>query len=119
MAPVVACAHRWRVNLCPIHLGVMQGCSDCDKAPLRCDLCKTRPLHEVPTGGRFRAGLTKREGKVLRKGEGSIKVRWARGRTDTFNTSEGERVSIPRQPIEFIGPTTEVVWPVPPNGGTP
>ena len=71
-----------------------------------------RPLHQVPVGGRFRAGLTRREGKVLRKGEGSIKVRWARGRTDTFNTSAGERVSIPRQPIEFIGPTTEVEWPL-------
>ncbi len=78
-----------------------------------------RPLREVIVGGRFRTGLTKRVGKVLSKYAGSVLVEWAAYEVVTFTDRHGRHKRMEPRRTEPIADATEVVWPIPPNGGTP
>ena len=79
----------------------------------------TRPLYDVIVGGRFRTGLTKRIGKVLTKGEGSILVEWAAHEVVSFTGRNDRQKRVEPRRKETIGCTTQVEWPITPNGGTP
>jgi len=68
-----------------------------------------KTVTDVRKGGLFRTRYTRRVGKVLRKGEGSVQIRWDAKLTRQFRTREGQSVEISSRNVEHISPATEIL----------
>lgn len=67
-----------------------------------------RRLDSLGVGRRFRVGLDGREGKVIAKSEGGVRVRWRQREVRCFETGSGQLVRIERTRVELISGATEV-----------